>query len=92
MLEENAVRDKVVIAGLKSPVLKSDSADDESMEELSALVETAGGVVEGIVLQNRPAPDPRSFIGEGKAEEIKEYCKNTEASMVIFDRRRKCAF
>ena len=85
MLEENAVRDKVVIAGLKSPVLKSDSADDESMEELSALVETAGGVVEGIVLQNRPAPDPRSFIGEGKAEEIKEYCKNTEASMVIFD-------
>ncbi len=85
MLEENAVRDKVVIAGLKSPVLKSDSADDESMDELSALVETAGGVVEGIVLQNRPAPDPRSFIGEGKAEEIKEYCKNTEASMVIFD-------
>ncbi len=85
MPEENQIRDKVVIVGLNSPVLKSDSADDESMEELSALVETAGGSVEGVALQNRPAPDPRTFIGEGKAEEIKEYCKNVEASMVIFD-------
>ena len=36
------------------------------MEELSALVETAGGETVGIVLQNRPSPDPRTFIGEGQ--------------------------
>ena len=55
------------------------------MEELSALVETAGGETVGIVLQNRPAPDPRTFIGEGKAAEVQLYCENTGATMVIFD-------
>ena len=78
-------RDRVVLAGLRSPVLKEDSSDDESMEELSALVETAGGQVEAVLLQSRPAPDPRTFIGEGKAEEVREWCVNTEATMVIFD-------
>ncbi|MBQ7682747.1 MAG: GTPase HflX [Oscillibacter sp.] len=80
------IRDKVVLVGLNSPVLgRAESSDDESMDELSALVETAGGSVEGIILQNRPSPDPRTFIGEGKAEEVREYCENVEATMVIFD-------
>ena len=55
------------------------------MEELSALVETAGGETVGIVLQNRPSPDPRTFIGEGKVAEVQLYCENTGATMVIFD-------
>ena len=37
-------RDRVVLVGLSSPVLKADSADEESMDELAALVETAGAV------------------------------------------------
>ena len=53
MQETNEIRDKVVLVGLSSPVLKADSADEGSMEELVALVETAGGETEGIVLQNR---------------------------------------
>ena len=80
------VRDKVVLVGLNSPVLgRDESSDDESMDELSALVETAGGSVEGILLQNRPSPDPRTFIGEGKVEEVKQWCENVGATMVIFD-------
>ena len=80
------VRDKVVLVGLNSPVLKKEeNADEDTMEELSALVETAGGETVGIVLQNRPAPDPRTFIGEGKAAEVQLYCENTGATMVIFD-------
>ena len=55
------------------------------MEELSALVETAGGETVGIVLQNRASPDPRTFIGEGKTAEVQLYCENTGATMVIFD-------
>ena len=86
MQETQEVRDRVVLVGLNSPVLKKEeNADDTTMEELSALVETAGGMTVGIVLQNRPSPDPRSFIGEGKVEEVKEYCQNNGATMVIFD-------
>ena len=86
MAETQEVRDKVVLVGLNSPVLKKEeNADEDTMEELSALVETAGGETVGIVLQNRPAPDPRTFIGEGKVAEVQLYCENTGATMVIFD-------
>ena len=86
MRETEKVRDRVVLVGLNSPVLKkAGNADESTMEELSSLVETAGGETVGIVLQNRPAPDPRTFIGEGKVAEVKLYCENTEATMVIFD-------
>ena len=86
MRETEEVRDKVVLVGLSSPVLKrAENADEETMEELSALVETAGGETVGIVLQNRATPDPRTFIGEGKVAEVQLYCENVGATMVIFD-------
>ena len=86
MQEDARVRDKVVLVGLNSPVLKrEENADEDTLEELSALVETAGGEAVGIVLQNRAAPDPRTFIGEGKVAEVQLYCENVGATMVIFD-------
>ena len=86
MQDANQIRDKVVLVGLNSPVLKKDeNADEITMEELAALVETAGGETVGTVLQNRASPDPRTFIGEGKVAEVKLYCENTNATMVIFD-------
>ena len=86
MRETEEIRDKVVLVGLNSPVLKKEeNADEATMEELSALVETAGGETVGIVLQNRATPDPRTFIGEGKVAEVKLYCENAGATMVIFD-------
>ena len=58
MAETQEVRDKVVLVGLSSPVLKKEeNADEDTMEELSALVETAGGETVGIVLQKRASPD-----------------------------------
>ena len=86
MRETEEIRDKVVLVGLNSPVLKKEeNADEATMEELSALVETAGGETVGIVLQNRATPDPRTFIGEGKVAEVQLYCENMGATMVIFD-------
>ena len=86
MRETEEIRDRVVLVGLNSPVLKKEeNADEATMEELAALVETAGGETVGTVLQNRAAPDPRSFIGEGKVEEVREFCRNSGATMVIFD-------
>ena len=86
MLQDQRVRDKVVLVGLNSPVLKKEeTADEGTMEELAALVETAGGETVGSILQNRATPDPRCFIGEGKVEEVREFCRHNGATMVIFD-------
>ena len=82
---KNGARDYTVLVGLKSPVLGADSADEESLAELAALVETAGGQSVGMILQSREKPDPHSFIGEGKVEEVKRMVENSEATMVIFD-------
>ena len=79
-------RDRAVLVGLSSPKLdKRDNADEDTLEELADLVETAGGAVVASVLQNRLSPEPRSFIGEGKVAEIRELVQNEEATMVIFD-------
>lgn len=86
MEQTEKIRNRVVLAGLSSPVLKNDeNADEQSMKELAELVETASGEVLGVVLQNREKPDPHSFIGEGKVAELHLYCENTKADMVIFD-------
>lgn len=86
-IEENKEnkRDYAVLVGLRSPVLGADSADEESLVELGALVETAGGEPVGTILQSREKPDPHSFIGEGKVEEVRRMVDNSDATMVIFD-------
>ena len=83
-LQENK-RDLAVLVGLRSPVLREDSTDEESLQELAALVETAGGQVVGSILQSRDKPDPHSFIGEGKVEEVKTMVTLESATLVIFD-------
>jgi len=60
-------------------------SSDESMDELEALLATAGGVSCGRVLQHKPAPDPRTFIGGGKVAEIKALAEAEECSVVVFD-------
>ena len=58
---------------------------EESMRELALLAETAGAEVIGEVVQNRPAPENATYIGEGKVEEIREFCECQEIDVVIFD-------
>lgn len=83
--QKENIRDWAVLVGLRSPVLREDNADEESLQELAALVETAGGEAVGIILQSRDKPDPHSFIGEGKVEEVKRMVEEEHATMVIFD-------
>ncbi len=64
---------------------KAQTATDETLEELEALLETAGGFCTGKILQKRHTPDSHSFIGEGKAEEVRMLAEFTEATMVVFD-------
>ena len=55
------------------------------LEELSFLTETAGGLVHKIFTQKLNNPNPKTFIGEGKIIEIRDYIKKNEVKTVIFD-------
>ena len=80
------IQERAVLVGLNADCFRADQiATDETIEELEALLETAGGFCTGKILQNRHAPDPHSFIGEGKALEVKMLVEATESTMVIFD-------
>ena len=88
MFEKNEVKEinRAILVGLNAPSLtREENATDESLEELAALLDTAGGECLGTVLQNKSAPDPRTFVGEGKAAEIKELAGRLGADIVIFD-------
>ena len=77
---------RAVLVGLNAFSLsREENADEESMEELAALLETAGGETLGVVTQSKDSPDPRTFIGEGKVAEVKELVQALGADMVIFD-------
>ena len=55
------------------------------MEELAALVETAGGETVAMLIQNRPTPEPRSFIGDGKVQELKGIIEMNDCDLAVFD-------
>lgn len=84
--ETKQAKNRAVLVGLNAHCLSAEeNADDTSMEELADLLETAGGVCVGTVFQNKGAPDPRTFIGEGKAAEVKELVGAMGADMVVVD-------
>lgn len=88
MLEKktNETINRAVLVGLNATIFQvSSNASEETMEELSALLETAGGQCVGMVLQNRQSPDPRTFIGEGKVQEVKDLATAQDADLIIFD-------
>ena len=83
---ERKLQERAVLVGLNADCFtKAQTATDETLEELEALLETAGGFCTGKVLQNRHTPDSHSFIGEGKAQEVKMLVEVTESTMVVFD-------
>lgn len=79
-------QERAVLVGLNADCFSADqTATDETLEELEALLETAGGFCTGKMLQNRHTPDSHSFIGEGKAQEVRMLVEATESTMVVFD-------
>lgn len=84
--ERGKIQDRAVLVGLNADCFtKEQTATEETLEELEALLETAGGFCTAKVLQNRHTPDAHSFIGEGKAQEVRMLAQATESTMVIFD-------
>ncbi len=77
---------RAILVGLNAHSLsRDDNATETTLEELQALLETAGGETVGTVLQNRDTPEARTFIGEGKVREVKELAFANGADMVVFD-------
>ncbi|MDD6968004.1 MAG: GTPase HflX [Firmicutes bacterium] len=83
---EQNIQERAILVGLNADCFtKEQTATDETLEELEALLETAGGFCTAKVLQNRHAPDSHSFIGGGKAQEVRMLAEATGSTMVIFD-------
>ena len=83
---EYKVQERAVLVGLNADCFtKEQTATEETLEELEALLETAGGFCTGKLLQNRHTPDSHCFIGEGKAQEVKMLVEFTRSTMVVFD-------
>ena len=79
-------KERAVLAGLAAASMdEHERSSDVSMEELAALVETAGGEAVAMLIQNRPTPEPRSFLGDGKVQEMKELIEANECDLAVFD-------
>ncbi len=75
--------ENVVLVGVH-PQGQAEEAEN-SLRELAALAETAGAVVLDAVLQRRPHPDPATYVGRGKAEELRDIVSAVGADTVIAD-------
>ena len=79
-------KERAVLAGLSAASMDEHERSTEvSMEELAALVETAGGEAVAMLIQSRPSPEPRSFLGDGKVKELKELIQANECDLAVFD-------
>jgi GTP-binding protein HflX len=83
-LIERAFREKIVLVGVSIPP-ETREETEASVDELALLVETAGADEVARVFQRRHAPDPPTYVGKGKAEELREVAVATDCDTVVFD-------
>ncbi len=79
---ESVVAERSVLARVIGP---TDTFTDNPLDELTGLATSAGTQVVGGLCQRRATPDPKTFIGKGKVQELKEVVQHLEADLVIFD-------
>ena len=82
--------ERALLVGVSLPVDERGAArmashEEDPLQELRLLVESAGGEVVEAVHQNRRVPNPGFYIGRGKAEEVRDLVAASGAEMVIFD-------
>lgn len=76
--------ERAVLVSVITPDVSDDTAK-EYLGELEFLVQTAGGIVEGVFTQKLANPDRATFVGSGKLDEIKSFIEAEEIDMVVFD-------
>jgi GTP-binding protein HflX len=80
----DAVEESCILVGVITSEIDEVIAN-EHLDELEFLAETAGAITHTKFLQKLPYPNPRTYVGTGKLEEIKQYMKAMDIEMVIFD-------
>ena len=83
-LIERAFREKLVLVGVTVPPTTDDETE-QHLDELSLLVDTAGADEAARVVQRRDHPDPATFVGKGKAQELRTISESVDADTVVFD-------
>ncbi len=79
-------REKAIMVGVRiGPETHQGLSLDESLQELELLAETAGIDVLGSITQNLASPNPRTYIGTGKLEELKSLAEELDADTILFD-------
>lgn len=76
--------EKALLVGVVTSAQNREKVD-EYLDELAFLVETAGGIPVERFTQNLEVPNPKTFVGTGKLEEIAQYVKAAEIDLVVFD-------
>ena len=76
--------EKTVLVGLITPQ-QNEAKAKEYLDELAFLADTAGAITEKTFLQRLDYPNPRTYAGKGKLDEIKQYVDENEIGLVIFD-------
>ncbi len=80
-----AEKERVYLVGVEFHNKPSFLSVGDSLQEISLLASTAGLVIVGQATQKLDRPNPSTFIGSGKVEELKIFIEDTEANLVIFD-------
>ena len=80
---EDAHEERALLVGVDRP--DATWPLSSTLEELARLADTAGAVVVATTTQKLSSPNPRTFVGSGKAEEIADMCRSYAIDLVIFD-------
>lgn len=83
-LIERTFRERIIIVGVTLGGGDPERTEAD-LEELALLVDTAGADVVGRIVQRRAAPDPATYLGKGKAAELKELSESLDVDTVVFD-------
>jgi GTPase len=83
-LIERAFRERIVLVGVAVPPVTPDEVESH-LDELALLVDTAGADVVDRIVQRRDSPDPATYVGKGKAEELRDASLAVDADTVVFD-------
>jgi GTPase len=84
MIEIELPRERAILVGAPPKWLPQTVAD-EHLEELARLTDTAGAEVLGEVRQRLDSPHPKFYVGQGKAEELRDEVKEAGATLIVFD-------
>ncbi len=76
-------REKAILVGIERP--GDELPVEGSLDELERLVDTVGAITVARTTQRLESPNPRTFVGSGKAEEIADLCRAYSADVVVFD-------